>query len=440
MKIAFIRPSMFGERATDAMKPLIFSIIKPLTPAFAKIIFYDEMIEKLPDNINADVIAMTVDTFSAQRAYQLAKIYKKQGRLIIMGGFHPTMVPDECLNFADSVILGEAEDTWSKVILDIKNNTLQKKYISENNCDLGTVKYDYSVFQGKKYNPVGLVQFSRGCRFNCDFCSINGFYKGKIRIRPIENVVEDIKNTKEKYIFFIDDNLFTDEREARKLFEAMIPLKKKWVCQISIDIGENKELLELMKKSGCLMVLIGFESLNTGNLKQMGKSENIKNIEYDRIIKKIYDAGMMIYGTFVIGYDYDNKDSAMELAEFAMKNSFAIANFNPLMAMPGTRLYDRLKDENRLTCDDWWTNENFRYGDAMLYPRGMTGEDLQKGCKNARYLFSSYKSIFKRLFCKANFRSLSNAYLYLALNIISHIQIKNKQGRKLGGIYEDYTD
>ncbi|HNZ82356.1 MAG TPA: radical SAM protein, partial [Sedimentibacter sp.] len=176
------------------------------------------------------------------------------------------------------------------------------------------------------------------------------------------------------------------------------------------------------------------------NLKQMGKSANIKNIEYDRIIKKIYDAGMMIYGTFVIGYDYDNKDSAMELAEFAMKNSFAIANFNPLMAMPGTRLYDRLKDENRLTCDDWWTNENFRYGDAMLYPRGMTGEDLQKGCKNARYLFSSYKSIFKRLFCKANFRSLSNAYLYLALNIISHIQIKNKQGRKLGGIYEDYTD
>lgn len=431
---------MFGEIAPDAMKPLIFSIIKPLTPAFAEITFYDEMIEKLPHNIDAHVIAMTVDTFSAQRAYELAKIYKKQGKLIIMGGFHPTMLPDECLNFADSVIVGEAEDTWSKAILDIQNNALQKKYISENNCDLSSVKYDYSVFEGKKYNPVGLVQFSRGCKFSCDFCSINGFYKGKIRTRPIENVVEDIKNIKEKYIFFIDDNLFSHETEAIKLFKAMKSLKKKWVCQISIDIGENKELLEIMKKSGCLMVLIGFESLNTGNLKQMGKSANIKNIDYNRVIKNIYDAGIMIYGTFVIGYDYDDKDSANELAEFAIKSSFAIANFNPLMAMPGTKLYDRLKEENRLSLNDWWTNENFRYGDAMLSPRGMTEKELQKGCMNSRFLFSSYKSIFRRLFCKANFRNLSNVYIYLALNIISHIQIKNKQGRKLGGMYEDYTN
>ncbi len=433
MKIAFIRPSMFGEISHDAMKPLIFSIIKPLTPLFAEIIFYDEMIERLPSYIDADVIGMTVDTFSAKRAYNLAEEFKKQGKLIIMGGFHPTMLPDECLNFADSVIVGEAEDTWARVIVDIKNNSLQQKYISQNNCDLSTIKYDYSVFEGKKYNRVGLVQFSRGCKFNCDFCSISGFYKGKIRTRPIKNVVEDIKNIKEKYIFFIDDNLFSDEEEAVKLFRAMTPLKKKWVCQISIDIGDDKELLKVMKKSGCIMVLIGFESLNTGNLKQMAKTANINNIDYDRIIKNIYDAGIMIYGTFVIGYDYDNKDSAMKLAEFAMNNNFAIANFNPLMAMPGTKLYLRLNNEKRLSYDDWWINENFRYGDSMLCPLGMNEKELQNSCMNARFFFSSYRSIFKRLFKGTNI-NLGNAYIYLATNIISHIQIKNKQGRKLGGI------
>lgn len=239
---------------------------------------------------------------------------------------------------------------------------------------------------------------------------------------------------KEKAIFFIDDNFFSDEEAAKKLFEALIPLKKKWFCQISIDAAKNRNLLKLMKKSGCTAVLIGFESLNIDNLKQMGKGANIKHNNYREVIDNIYAAGIMIYGTFVVGYDSDTKESVNDLVDFAIENKFALANFNPLMPMPGTKLYERLKSENKLTFEKWWLDDDYNYGDAMLKPKGMSEFELMDSCKNARYRFNSTKNIFKRLLnTKANSSCLSNALLFLAANFISKAEIKNKQGKKLGG-------
>lgn len=434
VKIAFIRPSMFGEKSKDAMIPLVFSIIKPLTPEDVDIEFYDERVEKLPKNIDADAIAMTVETFSAKRAYKLAEEYRKAGKKVIFGGFHPTMLPEEAKEFADSIMVGEAEDTWQDVIHDLKNNTLKDFYISNNDCDLSKIRYDNSVFKGKKYNKIGLIQFSRGCKFQCEFCSVHAFYKNSIRCKSISTIISEIKKMKEKFIFFIDDNLFSNEKAATELFEALIPLKKKWFCQISIDVAKNKDLLKLMKKSGCTLVLIGFESLNIENLKQMGKDANIKNSDYQEVIKNIYDAGIMIYGTFVVGYDSDTKDSVNDLVNFAIKNKFAIANFNPLMPMPGTKLYDRLKLENKLTFDKWWLDENYSYGDAMLKPALLSESDLMNCCKEGRYKFNSYKNIFKRLLnFKANCSCMTNIVLFLLANLISRAEIYKKQGKKLGG-------
>lgn len=435
MKIAFIRPSMFGEKSKDAMIPLVFSIIKPLTPEDVDIEFYDERVERIPKNIDADVIAMTVETFSAKRAYKLAEEYRKSGKKVILGGFHPTMLPEEAKEYADSVMVGEAEDIWQELVSDLKNNMLKDFYTSKNDCDLSKIKYDNTAFKGKKYNKIGLIQFSRGCKFKCEFCSVHAFFKDSIRCKSIECIAEEIKQMKEKFIFFIDDNLFSDAEEAKKLFRALIPLKKKWFCQISIDAAKDKELLRLMKKSGCTLVLIGFESLNVENLKQMGKGANVQNNDYSAIIKNIYDAGIMIYGTFVVGYDSDTKDSVEKLVDFAVENKFAIANFNPLMPMPGTKLYDRLKNENKLTFDKWWLNENYHYGDAMLKPAGMSEKELLDCCKDARYTFNSYKNIFSRLLnIKANCANLTNVVLFLLANLISKAEIHTKQGKSLGGI------
>lgn len=434
MKIAFIRPGMFGKKSRDAMMPLVFAIIKPLTKA--PIEFYDEKIETLPERLDAEVVAMTVDTFSAGRAYFLAEKYKKENKIVIMGGFHPTMVPEECLQYADAVVVGEAEDTWPLVVEDIKNNSLKRKYISSNNSDLSKVKYDYTVFNGKYYNNMALVQFGRGCRYCCDFCSINAFYRGNVRVRDVENVVKDIKKIKEKYIFFVDDNIFADREEAVRLFVSMKKLRRKWACQISIDIAESPDTLKIMKDSGCMMVLIGFESLNKENLKEMNKKANMK-FDYNKALKNIYDAGLMVYGTFVIGYGGDTLDTAQELVDFAVEHKFAIANFNPLMAMPGTALYERLKWENRLTADKWWLEKSYRYGDSMIVPEKMTGIQLSESCREARYSFYSLGNIFKRMMMRSN---LENISVYMKVNLISRFEILFKQGRILGGRDENYAD
>ncbi len=433
MKIAFIRPSMFGQLSKDAMYPLVFAITKSLTPKDVEIVFYDERVEKFPNNIEADVIAMTVETFSAKRAYKLAEKFKKENKKVIMGGFHPTACPDEAMEYADSVIIGEIETQWQNVIEDIKNNQLKKIYKTDKLVDLSEIKYDYSVFKGKKYNNIGLVQFSRGCKYACEFCSVHAFFKNSIRTKPIDIIVEEIKKTKEKFLFFIDDNLFANEEEAMKLFEAIIPLKKKWACQISIDAAKNVSLLKLMKKAGCTLVLIGFESLNIANLKQMGKGANIKYNDYKEIINNIYSVGIMIYATFVVGYDDDTKDTAKELMDFAIENKFILANFNPLMPMPGTKLYKRLKEENRLVYDKWWLDDDYLYGNAMLKPEKMTGNELMQSCKNARYEFNSYYNIFKRLLnFKANCKNFTNIGLFLLANLVSKAEIHTKQGRRLG--------
>ncbi|MBQ4077866.1 B12-binding domain-containing radical SAM protein [bacterium] len=434
MKIAFIRPSMFGHNSKDAMYPLVFAITKAITPKDVEIIFYDERVEKIPESIDADIIAMTVETFSAKRAYLLAKKYKEQGKIVLLGGFHPTACPDEAIEYCDSVLIGEIESIWKKIINDIKNNALKKFYKTENLIELSKIKYDYSAFKGKKYNNIGLIQFSRGCKYSCEFCSVHAFFKNSIRTKPIDIIIEEIKQIKEKFLFFIDDNLFSNEQEAIKLFEKLIPLKRKWACQISIDAAKNTALLKLMKKAGCTLVLIGFESLNNENLKQMGKGANLQNNDYKKIINNIYNAGIMIYGTFVIGYDNDTKETASNLMNFAIENKFVLANFNPLMPMPGTKLYDRLKAENMLVYDKWWLDDNYLYGNAMLTPKNMTTDDLMNSCKNARYKFNSFKNIFIRLLnFKSNCRNLQNISLFLLGNIVSKIEIHTKQGKKLGG-------
>ena len=433
MKIAFIRPSMFAIPTKDAMYPLVFAIAKAMTPKNIELSFYDERVEKLPKNFDFDYIVMTVDTFCAKRAYQLADELRQQNKKIVMGGFHPSACPNEALQHCDSVMIGEMEGTWHALLNDMANGTLQEKYESDFQFDLKNINYDYSAFDRSKYNKIGLIQFSRGCKFSCEFCSVSAFFKNTVRTKPVEHVIEEIKQLKEKFIFFIDDNLFSNEEEAKKLFEALIPLKKKWFCQISLDVAKNKDLLKLMRKSGCSIALIGFESLEVENLKKMGKSANIKNNDYKKMIANLKEAGIMIYGTFIVGYDNDTKETANNLVDFAIKHKFAAANFNPLMPMPDTRLYERMKQEGRLLVENWWIDENYQYGDGLFEPKNMSAEELMEACKNARFKFNSWKNIFTRFFdLKTNLKGIINPFLFFYMNIVCKIEVTRKQGKKLG--------
>ena len=445
MKIAFIKVNMMYSKGKDALKPLVFAVIQKLTSKEHELVFYDERIENVPESLDADIIAFSVETFAAKHAYELADRYKRDDNLIVMGGFHPTAVCDEALEHADVVLKGDAEETWGEFIKDIEKNGLKparRIYQAENKCVMSYVNPNSSCYEGKKYLPLAMVQASRGCKFNCDFCSIKSLYPGGVRQKDIENVVKEISECKEKLLFFIDDNLFLNEESAIELFRAIKPLKKKWACQISLEIAFRDELLKEMYESGCFMVLIGFESLNENNLEIMKKSANLGilrgeektgNVAHlEEAIRNIYRHNIMIYGMFVLGYDYDTVDSIRDTYEFAVRNNLAISNFNPLMILPGTPLFERMEGEGRLRFKKWWLDPQYRYGDAMYFPKSMTPEELKDGCKAARFNFNTYRNIFKRMMgAKANHRSLLNIVVFLAINLISRSEIHRKQGESL---------
>ncbi len=434
MKITFIRLNMFEHISSDAMKPLLFGIIKSLTPEKHEIEFIDERVEKLPDKIDSDIIAFSVETYTAKRAYILARKYKTENNIIAMGGFHASVMADEMLEYADTVIIGDAENSWGKFLSDCEKGSPCKKYVSDENTPLEILAEDTSVYRHNYYG-IGVYQISRGCKFNCDFCSIKTMYKC-VRRKSADMIVQELKNSKEKIIFFVDDNLFYDKASAIELFRKIAPLKKKWACQISMDAARDDEILSEMKKAGCFLVLMGFESLNPESLGEMHKAANTA-ADYDEVIKRIYRHRLLIYGTFVLGCDNDREDVFHRTFEFAVKNKIAVTNFNPLIPMPGTAVYKRMEQDSRLIYKKWWLSDDYRYGETAFVPKHMTPEQLRDGCLKMRTEFYSAGCILKRLFSNPiNFIPL-NFFVFVLANIISHKEILKKQGQLLGGILNE---
>lgn len=433
MKVTLIKVSMLEGKGYDAMKPLIFAIFEAITPADVEMEYIDERVEELPEMIDSDIIALSVETFAARRAYEIARKYRTDKNRIIMGGFHPTVLPDEALEHCDTVLVGDAEDTWPEYLKDYSAGITKDRYISSNQGKISEIDFNSRAFAGKKYHKIGLVQFSRGCKYSCDFCSIGSFYRCKVRQKSIETIMQEIKGIKEKILFFIDDNIFLDEESALRLFKAIRPLKKKWACQISMDVAFNDRVLTAMRDSGCILVLIGFETLNPDNLKLMNKAANIKIRKYEDAVRNIYRHKLMIYATFVLGYDYDTPESIEATFRFAFANNFAVANFNPLIPMPGTKLYERLEENGKLIYPKWWLEKGYKYGDTAYFPVRMTPEELKEGCKNARFSFNTYKNIFLRLFRNKVHWNPFHMVVFLALNIVSRKEIHRKQGKVLGG-------
>lgn len=434
MRITFLRPNLYDGRSRDAMHPLCFAILKGLTPPDVDTRFYDERIEPIPLDEPTDLVAMTVETYTARRAYQIAEEYRRRGVPVVMGGYHPTFLPEEALRYADSVVLGDAEGIWPQVVEDARQGTLQPRYERSEFPSLAGTRPDRSIFAGKRYAPLSLVQYGRGCRFNCNFCSIHAFYGNSLRQRPVSEVVAEIRQLDRRLVFLVDDNLFVDEAKAVALFEALIPLRIRWTCQISIDVAQDPALVKLMQKSGCISALIGFESLDRHNLVQMRKAWNLKYQDYESSIRVFQRAGIMIYGTFVFGYDGDTAESFDAAVDFAIRNKFYLANFNPLTPTPGADLYDQLRSEGRLIYDRWWIDPDFRYGAATFHPRGMTADELTAGCLRARLKFNTLRSLSQRAWAPAtNLRSPYRFGMFLLANWISRREILAKQGRRLGG-------
>jgi radical SAM superfamily enzyme YgiQ (UPF0313 family) len=432
MKISFVRPHLFDARASDALEPLVFAILAGLTPDDVEVRLFDERLEPLLIDEPADLAAITVETFTARRAYQIAEQYRRRGVPVVLGGYHPTFLPQEALEHADAVVSGDAESVWPQVVADARRNRLQRWYRGEPQA-LEGLTWDRRIFARRKYPPIATVQYGRGCRYACDFCSIHAFYGSTVRHRPPRDVAEEIARLERRSVLIVDDNLLVNRPAAEELFRALRPLNIRWGCQVSLDVADDPALLDLMAESGCIAALIGFESVEPANLQQMRKQWNLREGGYPAVIRRFHDRGIMIYGSFIFGYDHDTPGTIERTIEFAIESRLFLVNFTALTPTPGSRLYERLHKEGRLLYERWWLDPRYRYGDAVYRPTHLTPDQLTAACAEARQTFYRYGAIAQRGWrSSANRRTWRHLALFVGANLMTRRELSSKLGHPLG--------
>lgn len=424
MKLTLILPAVGKEPGKKylrawQMEPLQIAQMAAITPDDVEINFWDDRMEDIPYDEPTDLVAISVETYTAKRAYQIASEYRSRNITVIMGGFHATLCPDEVAEYAECVVTGEAENIWKDVINDFKEGRLKKLY-NGSICKMNTpLVPDRSVYNGKDYVDITLLEAGRGCRFNCEFCSIHEFFKGNHNYRPIDVIVDEIKTLKDKtkLFFFVDDNIISDQNQAIELFKALIPLKIKWVGQADILVSKNAELLDVMVQSGCQGVLIGFESLSPYNLKKMQKSMISSKEKMTVAINTIHKKGLRIYATFLFGYDEDTEEDFDTVLNFCVDNKLFMVGFNHLTPFPGTQLYERLKKEERLTYDKWWLSDKYTYG-VVPFKSKLDSEKIENECRRIRRKFYGFNSLLYRLSNITNINSLLMFGMYVSINTL----------------------
>ena len=437
MRLTIIHPCIgrrTGERYIRGwqMEPLAPAVLASLSPADVEIKFYDDRMEPIPFDEPTDLVAISVETYTAKRAYQIASEYRRRGVPVSMGGFHATLVPDEVSEYAESVVVGEAEDQWPQVIADFRAGRMQRMYRASDRPSLAGVKPDRSIFEGRKYLPIGLVEAGRGCHLRCEFCAIQSFFESTQNRRPAAEIIDELRQIDRKLIFFVDDNFTSHIDQAKDLMRQLVPLKIKWVSQASIHAAHDEEFLRLARDSGCQALLVGLESLNRDTLKRMQKSFNMMKGGYDVAFSNFRRHGIRLYITFMLGYDGDNGDAFRQNVNFARQNRFFMVSFNHVTPFPGTPLYSRLRDEGRLLYDRWWLDPEYRYGMLPFVPTGMTPEEARLGCLRARADFYSLASIFKRgLDLRVNTRGAFRWYFFV-INFLMRREVTQREHYPLG--------
>jgi radical SAM superfamily enzyme YgiQ (UPF0313 family) len=415
------------------MQPLSMALLASLTPPDVEVRFYDDRMEAIPFDEPTDLVAISVETFTALRAYKIARQFRARGVPVVMGGYHATLLPDEVAAEANAVIVGDAEPVWAQMLDDARHRRQRPRYDGRGRRTLAGLRPRRAVFADKPYQNLTLVEFARGCNFRCDFCSITAFHGAAQNHRPTRDVAAEMAATGSNRFFIVDDNLVSQPARARELCRELIPLNVHWVGQASIHIARDGELLDLMARSGCLGVLIGMESLDPANLRDMGKDWNLAAGGYADSLRRFREHGLAVYGTFVFGYDNDDRRVVQRSIDFAREQKLFLAAFNHLVPFPGTPLYRRLEREGRLLKPKWWLDPESQVGDVSFRPRKLAPEELEELCLDARRQFYSWGSIWRRLGDRrANLRSPLMLAVYLGLNLEAHFDIDRRQGLRLG--------
>ena len=438
MKVTLIEPAMiktpdFSEKPAWLLQPLTLATLAGLTPPDVEVEALDDRLEAIDYDAPRDLVGISVKTFTARRAYQIAAEFRRRGVPVILGGHHPTLLPEEASQHADSILIGEAEGAWEEVLADAARGRLQRLYRQPETRPFANVRPNRAVFAGKKYLPVAMIETTRGCPFACNFCSVTAFFGRGFRHRPPQEVVAEVTQQKQPVYFFVDDNIVADRSAAKALFRALIPLKIRWISQASLTMTKDLELMRLMRDSGCAGVLVGIESISRANLKQINKSWNTVGLGYDEALKITRDHGLAIVGSFILGMDDDTPEALERLLEFAVRQQFFAVLFNLLTPYPGTELYRTFLREGRLIKPQWWLDPTYTYGTPVFRPQGISVEALAETRLKMYRQFYGAQSIARRLWDpQANLRDLWHAFTFLGMNLPAYKEEATRFGRALG--------
>ncbi len=378
--------------------PLALPTIAALTPAGIEVSILDENVDVIDFDEKVDLVGISSNVASVNRAYEIADEFRARGVKVILGGVHVSAFPEEAAAHADTVVVGEVEETWGDILSDFRKNKLNNIYRCKKPPDLKSSPIPaWNLVNTKSYNYFS-VQASRGCSCGCDYCSVTRLFGPECRYKPIANVIKEIelfkKINRHKLILLTDDNIFSNPKYAKELFRAIIPLKVRWYGQMPITIARDEELLELMRASGCYQLSIGFESISQTSLKAMSKDNVNKVDEYETAIAKIHSYNIPIIGLFIVNTEYDDEDSFTKIIRFVNDNNIPYSVFSILMPFPGTRLFQRLEKEGRIIHRDWrkYTSEY-----VTFLPKHTSPQVLQQGFYRILQEVYSYESIYNRL-------------------------------------------
>ena len=403
---------------------LALPLLAALTPDDFEVELCYETIEDVPFDTDAELIGISSMGHAVMRTIDIANKFRELGKTVILGGYMVSLMPEEAKKYCDSVMIGDAEETWGQMIEDYRNGTLKKVY-QKKLTKLETPLPRYELVLKKRIGNFLPVQAGRGCPKTCSFCSIYCLYRGQYLRREIPDVIRDIKRVKElgfKQFLLLDDNLFSNRDYAFALCSEIKKLKMHWMTQCSIDISKDEELLKVVADSGCYVLSFGLESISRESLLGMQKGWAHPD-QYSEQLKIIRKYGIDVSTEMVVGAEGDTLESIRETAKFIEDNKITVPRFYILTPIPGTQFYDEMKEQNRIYNTDMYS---YNACEAVHIPKNMTPEELTKAYWELYNEVYSYRSILKRtIFVKNFFRRPLTSFFYLGVNLFYRKHIKH---------------
>lgn len=375
--------------------PLTLTTLASLVPEGlgAHVDIVDEGIMDMDLDADADLVGISAITGTAPRSYEIAGHYRKRGIPVVLGGVHPTLLPDEAARHADSVVVGYAEQSWPELLHDFAGGRMKPRYTQGEGFHLAGLPFPRREMLPKRhYTTRATIEATRGCIYKCEFCVVPAAWGRPIQ-KPVAEVVADLRQMRSRKVIFLDLNIIADLDYAKELFTAMIPLKIRWGGLATTTLAWDEELLDLAARSGCRGILIGFESLSQDSLEETHKSFNMKT-DYRVVIERLHERDIAIMGCFVFGFDHDTDDVFEETVAFVEEARIDLPRYAILVPFPGTALFRRLEAEGRILTRDWTAYD----GQHVVYePKNLTPEALLRGTERAWKTTYSYGSIARRL-------------------------------------------